>query len=248
MHTKESTRTETLSTATFPKKASKKAHLATAQGQTKFKDPEADKEYEDSLQQPAWHIVVLSIFTMGLYMPFWFYQTGSKLERIAQQLQECDSEIAAGQEYEAAILRLTKAGTLESFKSMSNLNLLFFTFWLMLPIVNLIVLQRFATRYAGLIPNKESLVRKNQAFSGFLIAGVFGLSALLGKLPGNWYLLYLSACLPLAVVQSWLNQHWSLYENEESLPRQAFSPLELLMIIAGALLLGLILIGAEINK
>jgi hypothetical protein len=244
MQTKESTKIKSLS----PETHSKKAHLLIDKGQTKFKDHEADREYEDSLQQPAWHVVVLSIFTMGLYMPFWFYQTGSKLEKTAQQLLNGDSEVAATQEHEAASLRLAKAGTLESFKGMSNLNLLVFTFLFMLPIVNLVVLQRFACRYAGLIPNKESLVRKNQAFSGFLIAGVFGLSALLGKLPGNWYLFYLSACLPLAVVQFWLNQHWSLYENEENLPRQAFSPLELLMIIAGALLLGLILIGAEINK
>lgn len=208
----------------------------------------------DSKQQPAWHVVVLSIFSLCTYIPIWFYIAGSRIEKEALRFKdesESKSSSSLDQAEKNALARLERAGTRQAFASMTDLHLIISTFLMCLPVVNLFVLMRYAAKYATLIPDTQdayySWARNNPTFAAFVIACAFGALVLLNKLPGNWFLLFTLASLPLAVVQSWLNKHWKNYENEEYLARQAFSPLEILIIIIGASLLGMIAINPEIN-
>lgn len=41
----------------------------------------------NSQQQPAWHVVIMSFFTLGAYNMFWLYRNLSDLCRVSQQLQ-----------------------------------------------------------------------------------------------------------------------------------------------------------------
>ena len=202
----------------------------------------------DSKQQPAWHVVVLSIFSLCTYVPIWFYTAGSRLEKEASRLKD-ESTLDLAEKN--ALARLERAGPRKAFTEMTDLHLIISTFLMCLPVINLFVLMRYAAKYATLIPDSQDAyynwVRNNPTFAAFLVACTFGALVLLNKLPGNWFLLFTLASLPLAVVQSWLNKHWKNYENEEYLARQAFSPLEILIIIAGASLLGMIAINPEIN-
>jgi hypothetical protein len=105
---------------------------------------------------------------------------------------------------------------------------------------------------AQLVPERESFVRKNSQFSGFVVALLFGSLTLLNAnllkwLPEPLHLLYLSSSLPLAAVQIWLNSHWKIVEDNKRIARQAFSPLELVAIVLGAAWIGLVVIHQDIR-
>jgi hypothetical protein len=63
------------------------------------------------------------------------------------------------------------------------------------------------------------------------------------KLPGLFYLLYLSGVLPLAAAQYMLNRFWETIEDPALSIRQAFSVGELAALIVGSLFLGLVVTG-----
>ena len=50
----------------------------------------------------------------------------------------------------------------------------------------------------------------------------------------------------LAVAQSWLNQYWKVYEDDKLLVRQAFNPLEILLIVVGASFIGLLVVSLDV--
>lgn len=198
----------------------------------------------DSKQKPAWHVVVLSVFTLGAYNIYWLY---SSLDLLAKQGRILKEELGAEPDSENLLLlsRLKNCGTLEAQLSFAVARPILTSLLFALPVVNLIVLLAFAGAAAKLNTNQQ--VRKHAAFNAFLIALTFGALTLLSKLPSPFFLAYTLSCLPLAVVQTWLNSHWKLVENDSRLARQAFSLSELTLIIVGAIILGLIFVGAELH-
>ncbi|CAN5246937.1 hypothetical protein BH11CYA1_BH11CYA1_05540 [soil metagenome] len=227
-----------------------------------------------SQQQPAWHVVVLSFFTLGAYNMFWLYRNLNNLSQGAKQLQdsingvsseahlrhlespaeapEPDSNIMTAQELEDAHIRLGRAGTLDTYLKFSQARPILTTALFAIPIVNLLVLLGFGHMSAQLVPDRESFVRKNSQFSGFVVALLFGALTLLSVnllkwLPEPLHLLYLSSSISLAAVQVWLNRHWKLVEDNKRLARQAFSPLELVAIVLGAAWIGLIVVHQDLK-
>jgi hypothetical protein len=232
----------------------------------------------DSQQQPAWHVVVLSFFTLGAYNMFWLYRNLRDLCCVSQQLQaSIQSENKASpsavksdvessglpatttetdydsdktltpEELEDIHIRLGRAGTLDPFIQFAQARPIFTTALFAIPVVNLLVLLGFGHMCAKLIPDSESFARKNSQFSGFVLALLFGALTLLIRLPEPFQLLYLTSAIPLAVVQIWLNRHWKTVEDNKRLARQAFNPLELVAIVSGAALIGLIAIHPDIH-
>ena len=227
----------------------------------------------DSQQQPAWHVVVLSFFTLGAYNMFWLYRNLNSLCQGAKQLQSsiepnskstaeavqpgndenlADSGMLTAQELEDVHIRLGRAETLDTYLKFALARPILTTALFAIPIVNLLVLLGFAHMSAQLVPDRDSFVRKNSQFSGFVVALLFGALTLLTVnlvkgLPEPLHLLYLSSSLTLAAVQTWLNRHWKLVEDNKRLARQAFSPLELVAILIGAAWIGLIVIHQDIK-
>ncbi len=213
----------------------------------------------DSLQQPAWHVVVLSFFTLGAYNMFWLYRS---LRTLLQQSQymagitplDSGEELAVGEtapptaaELAGSKSRLEEAGTLEAFLQFTQTRPIFTTFLFAIPILNMVVLMGFAYVVAQMYPDQNSLARKNPKLVAFALALAFGALTLLNRLPEPYHLLYLSSALPLFVVQTWLNRHWKVVENNSRIARQAFSPLELLAIVAGAAWIGLVVVHTDLK-
>ncbi len=200
----------------------------------------------DSQQQPAWHVVVLSFFTLGAYNMYWLYRNLNSLCQASNQLQRSINGEDPDPELEDAHIRLGRAGTLEAYLKFTQARPILTTALFAIPVVNLLVLLGFAHMSAQLVPNHESFVRKNSQFSGFVVALLFGALTLLIRLPEPFQLLYLTSSLPLALVQIWINRHWKAVEDNKRLARQAFSPLELIAIVTGAVVIGLIAIHPDI--
>lgn len=198
----------------------------------------------ESQQQPAWHVVVLSFFTLGAYNMYWFYRNLNSLCQGSNQLQQ--SIDGKDPELEDVHIRLGRDGTLDTYLKFGQARPILTTALFAIPVVNLLVLLGFAHMSAQLIPDRNSIVRKNSQFSGFVVALLFGALTLLIRLPEPFQLLYLSSALPLAVVQIWINRHWKAVEDNKRLARQAFSPLELVAIVTGATVIGLIAIHPDI--
>jgi hypothetical protein len=206
----------------------------------------------DSQQQPAWHVVVLSFFTLGAYNMYWLYRNLNSLCQGSNQLQRSINGEDPDPELEGAHIRLGRAGTLEAYLKFTQARPILTTALFAIPVVNLLVLLGFAHMSAQLVPNRESFVRKNSQFSGFVVALLFGALTLLNAnllkwMPEPLHLLYLSSALPLALVQVWLNSHWKVVEDNKHLARQAFSPLELVAIVLGAAWIGLVVIHQDIK-
>ncbi|MBP9090828.1 DUF4234 domain-containing protein [bacterium] len=205
----------------------------------------ADPILLDSQQQPAWHVVVLSFFTLGAYNMYWLYRNLNSLCQGSNQLQQgIDGK---DPELEDAHIKLGRDGTLETYLKFGQARPIFTTALFAIPVVNLLVLLGFAHMSAQLIPDRNSFMRKNSQFTGFVIALLFGALTLLIRLPEPFELLYLTSALPLAIVQIWLNRHWKVVEDNKRIARQAFSPLELVAIITGASIIGLIAIHPDIK-
>lgn len=240
--------------------------IAEAKSESTSAKPSEEVILLDSLQQPAWHVVVLSLFTFGAYNMFWLYKSLRTLLQQSQYLAAscAPTEVAPGdfsvdagddeaekkptaEELVAIKNRLQNCGTLGVFLKFTQTRPIFTTFLFAVPILNLIVLLGFAFMSAQLHPDEKSFVRKNPQFSAFVVALLFGALTLLIKLPEPYQLMYLTSSLSLAAVQMWLNSHWKVYENNSRLARQAFSPLEILFIVLGAAWIGLVVVHTDLK-
>ncbi len=176
---------------------------------------------------------------------YWLYRNLNSLCQGSNQLQQgIDGK---DPELEDAHIKLGRDGTLETYLKFGQARPIFTTALFAIPVVNLLVLLGFAHMSAQLIPDRNSFMRKNSQFTGFVIALLFGALTLLIRLPEPFELLYLTSALPLAIVQIWLNRHWKVVEDNKRIARQAFSPLELVAIITGASIIGLIAIHPDIK-
>ncbi|HNG77540.1 MAG TPA: DUF4234 domain-containing protein, partial [Candidatus Obscuribacter sp.] len=97
----------------------------------------APKQAErDSRQIPAWHVVVLSVVTLGIYNLYWFYKTLNQLKTAAEIALEVENPGAAAaaetnespsdravmdelrNEARTALSRLSRDGSKEVFLAM----------------------------------------------------------------------------------------------------------------------------------
>jgi len=204
-----------------------------------------------------------------LYNLFWLFKNIKHLRSVAEPLQlqvkglsssEPESaslpakdateeeQYLSSEDLEDIHIRLGQKGTLTPFLTFALGRPIFTTLLFAVPVVNMLVLLWFGHMSAQLIPETTNFFRKHSKFAGFLVALAYGGLNLFKLLPGPWMLLFLSSALPLALVQTWLNQHWKVVEKENQLARQAFSPLELVAIIIGAALVGLIAISPDVKR
>lgn len=198
----------------------------------------SDQPAPDSKQIPAWHVVTLSVFSCGIYNFYWFYKALKELHNAAANSAET-----------GPLMRLENAGTKDTFLALAKWPVGMFTLMFAVPILNLIALMRVIDQICLLIP-EETPLKRNSKLTAFLMALGFGSCVLLLKLPFlaehiKLLIFFSVSSLFLAIPQNWLNKHWKLYENDRLLVRQAFNPVELVLIIAGASLLGLNWFGAE---
>jgi len=171
-----------------------------------------------SRQQPGWHVCVLSIFTFGIYNVYWFFKN---LQYLHEQTSPENQIFCEKHPFFASFLFL-------------------------IPVVNLIIALHFFAQVGELLPDKESFWHKNKYFCAFLISAIFGALCLLTRLPEPYNLLYLLTALPLALVQTGINQYWGKVEQNGLLVRTAFNPIELVVIFFGAGVLGLCAIGPSV--
>ncbi|MBX3136730.1 DUF4234 domain-containing protein [Candidatus Obscuribacterales bacterium] len=43
-------------------------------------ETESAPQHVKSMQQPAWHVVLLSVFSLSLYLVYWFFKTAKDLK------------------------------------------------------------------------------------------------------------------------------------------------------------------------
>jgi hypothetical protein len=122
---------------------------------------------------------------------------------------------------------------------------LFLCLGMALPVINFILGTYFFKMLAELSSDASSAPRKHPWIAGLVLSVMLigGLS--LVKLPKIYFLLYCpGVCLPLSIAQHWLNDYWSKVETDKDLlVRHSFSTTELLLLIFGIMLLGLIIAG-----
>jgi hypothetical protein len=179
-------------------------------------------EFLESKQQPLWHVIVLSIFTLFAYSLVWFFKNWNEL-----------SKAAAGENHSV------NDPVLVFRKSKPILE----TFALLIPVLQIYITCRFFCDAATLRPDTNSFAHRKPIVTGiFLTIVMLGLLSLSQIIQGPFYLLYLLAAIPLAVVQNWINKYWQTVEPSNALVRQAFTPGEMVALILGSIFLGLTIV------
>jgi hypothetical protein len=178
------------------------------------------EDLADSLQQPIWHVFALGILTCLAYPFYWFYKTWRDLSQ------------AAGND---AYLKNP------ALKPFTNISPLLRSIGLLVPILHLYLALMLFKGIAELHPNSQSLPRRHPLFCSGVLVALMLICFSLTVLPDAWYLCSFAAVIPLCVAQSWLNSYWRSVEPIGLNVRHAFSGKELLCIIVGSLLLGLVL-------
>ncbi len=185
-----------------------------------------------SLQQPTWHVVVLTALTFTSYIPYWLYKTCRDLRSYAR---------ARASEGAQQLPELTKYESIPAF------------LWglsVVVPFLNLVALTIVFRDIAIITANDSgSGNEQNPVFSALVLT----LSAMaiwvLGRVDNPLFLLFTLTGIPVAFAQNWLNQLWKSVEasdGEERLVRHAFSPFEIISIIIGAMALAMVVVGFSV--
>jgi hypothetical protein len=189
-------------------------------------------QIKESHVQPVWHVFVLTLLTAGWYLPFWVYKNSRDLSRRASAAMD-DSQV------QLAPLKIHEADALRYIKRCWPAVLAIGAF---LPFVGAFVTVLFCRTVANLSPNGESVIRKHSLTAGILLMLLFYAASAAIKLPGAFSLLYLAAVFPVAILQHWLNQYWRSVEPEGMLVRQSFSATELVLLVFGIMLTGMLIL------
>lgn len=208
---------------------------------------------KESRIQPFWHVIVLNVLTVGFYAPVWFFKTARGLVRrleIGQgKVPAPTSGTVGGQE--GHVLRTTDTVALKPLTTSETNSLdlikrvppIFLMLGMLLPFINFLLGAYFFRMIADLYPQQSTPVRKHPIVTGLLLSAMLVGGLCLSKLPSFYYLSYcLGVAMPLATAQHLLNAYWRSIElDDDLLVRHSFSTTELLMLIAGILLLGFII-------
>jgi len=203
--------------------------MGTSQEKSGKPQEQPNEFYKESRRQPVWHVIVLTSFTFLLYSLVWFCKNWKQLRNFAR---EREGEQQVWPEAQAVLERL------------KTCNPYLFTLLLPIPLVNMVISTRFFADIVRISPGSpESIKQHPIAFGIFITAVMSALVLGFKSLPGLFFLLFLTASLPLALVQHMLNQFWKLVEPPDLIVRQAFSVTELVTLIIGSLWLGLVVVG-----
>jgi hypothetical protein len=212
----------------------------------------------DSRQQPVWHVLVLGLFTCNLYVGYWAFKTYADLKRESIEVNGFPADPAA----EAAgvmtrpVLKPIPARkddlrldthTRETLQSFSRVSPALRAIGMIAPIIQIYLAATLTIGISNLVPRENSFPRRNTLGATGLIAGSFLGALSLGYLPVPYFLIASVAMIPIAVLQHWLNEYWVSVESPELLVRHGFNVWEMLTIIAGASLIGLVIAGSMIG-
>lgn len=187
-------------------------------------------DFKESRRQPLWHVAVLYILTMSGYSVIWFFKNWAVLRDAQESL--CDETIVHER------LVPVKAGDVELSK-FAKINPWLRSLGLLLPLVQLFLVWQTFKNIALMSPDKGAIQRQQPALAALVLVLVFVGLFWLYKLPGSYWLFFLTSFIPLAIAQRWLNQFWESVEEKNAPVRYAFSVWELLMLIIGSMFLGL---------
>ena len=179
-------------------------------------------EPAEYMQQPVWHVVVLSIVSCFAYSFYWYYKTWRDLKSEALNKRGQDKP------------------ELEQFADTSPM---LRTLGLVVPVFNIYMAVSLIKAIAELNPSENSYTKKHPLVSAGLVMGAIIALLCLYKLPGALFMLSFTAAVPLSVVQFWLNKYWRSVESPGRFVRHAFTGKELIVVILGGLLLGLDCVG-----
>lgn len=186
-------------------------------------------EFRESKRQPTWHVFVLHILTLSAYSLIWYYKNVRDLHEYAKEAASGDAN--DWQEALPVIKRYEKTHPL--LRSVG----------LIVPLLQLFLVGQLFKDCAELYPDSNSVMRRQPLLCGIaltaMIVGLFWLY----KLPGAFFLLFLLSAIPMAIGQFWLNAFWSSVEDDDLIVRHAFSAGELVSIICGSMILGLIVVS-----
>jgi hypothetical protein len=192
-------------------------------------------------------VVILATLTGSLYLIYWAYKTWKLLKNEAADEQRLSA-------HPALLVFSQISPGLRATALLSPLAIGFVPF--VAPILKLLIsdaillylLSTLVVGVASLQPNQQSFPRKHPLVVCGLVLGA-GL-ALTGfaNLKGLLFLLSLPAgALPCGFVQLWLNNYLQTVEKTNLPVRHGFNIVELLAIISGASLMGLVAAGLMIG-
>ena len=196
---------------------------------------------KESHTQPIWHVIVLTVLSLGFYAPIWFFKTSRLLVERANNLLQLPKDSAPHlTPPKLADLTEQEINSLELIKRVSPF---FITLGILLPFINILVGYFYFKMIAELYPDRTSQVRANPALVGLGLSLLLTGSACLFRLPQAFYLLYcVGFAVTLSIAQHMLNKYWRHIElDDDLLVRHSFSAMELVLLIIGIVLLGLIL-------
>lgn len=113
------------------------------------------------------------------------------------------------------------------------------------PILMVFLFANLFKDLASLIPDSKSWAGTNPIQAGFVLGLAVPFCLNLSGANGAAYLLYLLVVIPVGTAQNWINQYWEQLEiesGETRALRTAFSFKETLVIILGALWMGLVIL------
>lgn len=194
--------------------------------------PTVETQVKESRIQPVWHVFVLTLLTAGIYLPFWLYKNCRDLSKRASEPTDDSPDSLKP-------LTINEADALRYIKRCWPLVL---AVGALLPFVGAFVLAFFFRTIAQIFPDTESPLRKHSLTTGvFLMLLTYAASAA-ARLPDAFYLLYLTIVFPIAVAQHWLNRYWQSVEPQDILVRHSFSTGELVLLIFGIMLTGMLIL------
>lgn len=212
--------------------------------------PEAESEaapHVKSMQQPAWHVVLLSVFSLSLYLVFWFYKTVRDLKnRAAETKGDSPAEPSLKNFLKinpfwltVALLAPTALGPMLTIIPMPAA-----TARAIAPLVPLITLGFFAYIFHNIakLAKDGSLLKNNPTFPAFCLVVGMAMLWTLVKLPSYFMLCFTLASIPVAIAQHWLNDYWKRVEPPDAAVRRSFSMGEILTLLIGSIPLTLIML------
>lgn len=222
------------------------------------KTPADGTEVLDSRQQPVWHVVVLGFFTWGfLYLPWWVFKSYRDLKRECEEVNgvEIDSAAQAAGIVPPLLAPVPDRRTdlvldehsRETLRIFGRVNPGLRGAGTLVPFLNLYLMTTLTIGICSLVPDSAAFPRRKPLLATLLVLG--GLLALLttSHLPGLWFMLSFLSMIPIGVMQHWLNRYWARVESQALLVRHGFNMWEMLTIIIGASVTGLVVAGTMIG-
>lgn len=203
----------------------------------------------DSRQQPAWHVVVLGIFTCGWYLPWWAYKTYRDLKREALEVHgpQLDDAARAAGIVPPVLAPLPQrrpdvhsdAETRETLLTFARVNPWLRGLGMAVPYLDIFLLTTLCIGVCNLVPRENSFAHRKPLIATLLVVGCYLGLRILSRLPDGWFAISFLSMVPIAFLQHWLNEYWVSVERDSLLVRHGFNLWEMIVIIVGAGLLGL---------